>query len=410
MPANPNPRRRTSILTLHAGLASATLALAAAPTPAVSAEVSTEPSAAASQTNPLELIYRNQQAQASGERVDRRQTYEAVLARYEPDTFWGQWAVLSLTRWHLAGTGTADAQAARETLAMLPDEPAHDALADQRHLWQRLVAIHEAVDRTLADPSHEPAFGGWGEQQLPPVPERLEADVRWAVELIARRFEEAGQPQRGAACFGALLQRLNQPTLQAACLKNLAELRLGCGDRTGAAAAARAYWLTSVAQPGRLPSAIDVVAAVMEADGAEPEAIGAFRRQQVRGGAEGIEASPLRPASAPAEGRALFPDARIQAAKTPLRQARLRLLNGNLHAATQILQDILSDADGTSPVRNEALMLVRMALALHDGHMHRIGRYERYLAQSAAGRADASPLKALIDSVTDRRTSATDSP
>lgn len=355
-----------------------------APTPAPAKQ----PEAPAKVSSPVGLLYQAYQLESTSQTDQAIQIYQQIIAKEKPDSRWGQMASLCLVRCQLARAKEPKLEVVAQTLSNIPAAPQDPSIQRERDLWQYILALHELAAKWAQ--SSDAAFDVKMPAELNTwrVPTRIREDVYQAVNGLRRNFMDPGKARRGAQFFATLIGQTTNPLIQQPALKHLCELRLAAGDVKDAAVTVRAYWLSSMDESDRLSDAIDQVANVMSAEGADKDAIDAFRYRQMLGRDMRPRPTqdPLRPSSAsgratpePADKTSLFNAAFVAAITEPTTQARVLLLNGDLATAVPLLQEQLKKQTPGSDAYDRTLQIVQMAFALHDGHLHAIDRYERFL-------------------------------
>ncbi|NBC11704.1 MAG: hypothetical protein GVY24_08260 [Planctomycetes bacterium] len=362
-------------LTAGAGL-SMTLPVSAQDAPAGVGIRADEAMAAVGDKSPIGLLYRAYRFEQAQQPAEAQWIYQQMIEQEGLESRWGQEAALSLTRWYLSQPAEADPVEAAHHLASLPADSHSPSFERQKLLWRLFLDLHAAADAALAaapDPSQvdvDAALARWR------VPAKVRPDAARAMALLAQRFTQSSQHAEGVAFFRELVATTSHPLIQQLGLRHLAQAALEADQPELAFAAARAYWLSMAEDPSRLPVAIDQLALAMAAHGADEELVKAFRYRQMLGDGDQSGAV-LAFLQAPVPQR-LFDEDALAGAGDELARARMLLLDGRMPAAIGLIKGALTQQERPAE-RAEALLIARMAFAFHDGHMHRIDRYETYL-------------------------------
>jgi hypothetical protein len=324
------------------------------------------------------------------------ESYLTVLDKWPDNSRWANRARLRIAGC-LLRKENPDPKAASDILEKL--NPAEASMPDKREqrLWQLLVKLHTIADRWLAgdgsgfDANANDAVADW----RPPSP--LLNEFSEALDRLFDRFVQADKPELATRFAHELLMRTTSEPLQPIVLRKLISLQLLSKDTQAAIRTARAYWLVAVNQLALLPEAVERVVQCMEALGAAEAQIEHYRLLQTLGDratdqpSNGDETNPLQTilgknvATEP-----LFSIEIINSQPSDVVKARLHLINGDLAHAVPILKRLADPLGHTPKQRKEILKALRMAFAVHDGHIHDADRYERYLYQKSSVKTDGA--------------------
>lgn len=362
------------------------------------AEAALEVSVSASQSSPgagnvLMAMMRAQMLEQEGKAQQAMDLYRDIVSQHGLRSRWGRLAGLRLAREKLCA-GDESWREGREIVAQLSAEVDADTAAD-RWLCEVIGLLQEQVDRILADQELSlvipPSLRG----------EKTELSARQMQQLgrmmssLSDRVIRAGKPGQGVRLIASALEAMDNPAMQLPLFRELCVLCLAADQKEDALRAAQAMWLASVQSPAALADAVERVSACMQALGAGEEDIRKYRQFQTYGPQEGQASSPLNPFLKPSLRAGLFSASRIDAAADPLARARLLLLDGRLAEGAGILEAAIRESQPGSPQHKAGIVLVRMAMALRDGHMLAVDRYERWLASGPQGQTP-SPLQEIL--------------
>ncbi len=352
--------------------------------------------------SPVTLLLRAHLSEQDGNAQEALKIYKEVLEQWPSESKWGRLANLRMARCLLCKR-PAEPAAAKEILSEVQLFAGNPVFQRERQLWQISVELHEMAEKWL---QHGPvAFDDIPDKSIADwkIPSRLLRDFSRSMVSVSDRFLLQGKMDAGCDFLHELFIHLANKHLQNTILRELISMQLQANRAADALISTRAYWLISVEKPELLPDAIEQTLRCMKALGASDTQMEQYRLLQmygdrVRSDDGTIDRNPLDGfLSKYASDRILIPPSVIQQQATLFGKARLYLLNGEITQALPLIKSMVETTDGQASLKEKGIGLARMALALHDGHIHAIERYEQYLYQQASKQTGQGGVTGLID-------------
>ncbi len=334
------------------------------------------------------------------------QIYDCIYQSWNEESRWSQLAAMNLGRCLLC-ENPPKIQKAKQLINFARPLDYDFAFSRKRQLWAMFINIHVLCTKWLDTDIDEFSVSPHTQPSNWRIPDELIHHIDPAMIALADRFNK--NYQRAVEFFHKLFHKTSNHYLQQGFLPHLLDVQLKAGHAGDALITARAYWLIAVSRPILLPDAIDKLVLCMKKLGAGPETIKQFRYFQTYGrmpegiSNESIVRNPIRLIKNSGQKvRPLFPAETINKENSQIEKARLLLLNGRLSEAAKKLKVLIEDTQPETKKWKYTLELIRMSLALHDGHVHNTDRYELYLYEKSGptqntNKTDpANPLDLII--------------
>lgn len=356
-------------------------------------------------TNAIVLLLQAHIFRQQGNIPKALEKYRQILEKWPPNSKWGRIACLKIARCLLCQK-PADFSGAADILEKI--KTINGDLAWQRELqiWTLVHNLHQSAGRRLENKASVVEF------EIPEdlvdwrVPYELLKDFKLALDSLCNRFILSEKAELGADFLQELLWHVKNQWLQQTVLRELVSMQLSAKKVDNALISARAYWIMSTQQPEFLLEAIDRIIECLAELGASDQQIEQYRLFQTYGDQEQDNSS-NNPATRnimilfvnnESSNTELIPQNIINSQKSVIHKIRMLLLNGDIARAVSLLEHLIKTDNPDSKQYSQAMELVRMALALHDGHIHAIDRYDRYLYQkSLSVKDDDGQAQSLID-------------
>lgn len=341
--------------------------------------------------NVVVLLLEAHKFQRSGDIPKALELYDQILEKWQPESRWGRVACLKAAKCFLCRR-PADFSQAGVFLEKIESVQGDLIWQRERQVWEYVENLHRLTNGWLKGDSS--VLGLDIPQNLADwrVPNGLLDDFQRALGGLTERFITNDKAEQGAIFLGELLGRMRNRWMQQVVLRELISMQLLADKAQDALVSARAYWVLSIQKPALFPEAIDKVAQCMKKLGANNEQIEQYRMFQTYGkrsqdgkdGSINSNTMMLFMEKASSE-RKLIPQELIEKEESVEHKARMLLMNGDIAHAAPLLKSSVEAGKAYSIKERGIIMLIHMALALHDGHIHDIDRYDRYIYQKSLG-------------------------